>query len=345
MSRPTIADIALTVGVSKGAVSYALNGRPGVSDATRSRILAVARERGWRPHAAARALSGQGGDAIGLVLSRPARTLEVDPFFTQLVAGIESEISTRGSALVFQVVSDHSAEIEVYRRWWSERRVDGVLLVDVHVDDVRLPVLADLGMPVVVLGSRPPSDGVIGVWSNDGESMRGLLDYLVATGHDHVARIAGPAHLEHTAVRTEALIHHAGELGIGRCEIIDTDYSLEAGAAATREILSRREGRPSVLIYDNDIMALAGLSVTQEMGVSVPDDISIVAWDDSMLCRVVHPALTALGRDVPGFGATAARLLCDLLKGEAVRSEHVPPAQLVVRGSTARRSARVAGAR
>ena len=102
--RTTIKDIAERAGVSKGAVSYALNGRPGVSDETRDRILAIADELGWYPNRAARALSASRADACGLVLARPATTIALEPFFMEFIAGVEAELSPRSIGLTIQLV-------------------------------------------------------------------------------------------------------------------------------------------------------------------------------------------------------------------------------------------------
>src|SRR5689334_19053067 len=110
MKRPTIADIAERAGVTKSTVSFALNGRPGVSDATRARILDIAHEMGWQPSRAARALSGGRAGVLGLVVDRPARTLGVEPFFMQLISGIEGELSSRDIALMLQVTEDAAAQ-------------------------------------------------------------------------------------------------------------------------------------------------------------------------------------------------------------------------------------------
>ncbi len=150
--RPTITDIAQRAGVSKGSVSYALNGHPGVSELTRKRILAIAEEIGWHPNRAARALSASRAGACGLALARPARTLAYEPFFSKLLSGIEAELSARQFALMLQIVEDVEAETEVLRRWWAERRVDGVLLVDLRVDDPRIPLVEKLGLPAVIVG-------------------------------------------------------------------------------------------------------------------------------------------------------------------------------------------------
>ncbi|MDR3081943.1 MAG: LacI family transcriptional regulator [Streptomyces sp.] len=172
MKRPTIADIARQAGVSKVAVSYALNDQPGVSASTRARIKAIAQEVGWRPSSAARALNGAQARAVGLAVCRPARTLSVEPFFMELIGGIESELAPRSIALMLQTVTSHDDEIELYRRWWGEGRVDGALLVDLHDDDARVPALAALDMPVVALGPPHASGSVPAVWSDDGASIR-----------------------------------------------------------------------------------------------------------------------------------------------------------------------------
>src|SRR5215470_8494391 len=105
VKRPTIADIARRAGVSKGAVSYALNGQPGVSEATRRRIVAIAEEIGFNPNSAARVLSGARARAIGLALCRPARILGIEPWFMGLISGFETELSVRSYALTLQVVA------------------------------------------------------------------------------------------------------------------------------------------------------------------------------------------------------------------------------------------------
>lgn len=152
MRRPTISDIAQLAGVSKVAVSYALNGQSGVSEATRQRILAIADELGFRPSSAARALSGAAAQAVGLVLSRPARTLGLEPFFMELISGVEAALSARSYALMLQVVANPAAELDLYQRWWGERRVDGVLVCDLRDEDPRVPALESLTLPAVIIG-------------------------------------------------------------------------------------------------------------------------------------------------------------------------------------------------
>ncbi|MGH9282733.1 MAG: LacI family DNA-binding transcriptional regulator, partial [Acidimicrobiales bacterium] len=130
--RPTILDVARRAGVSKGAVSFALNGRPGLAPATRDRILVAARELEWRPSPRARALSHSRAFALGLVMSRPPALLGADPWFAQFLAGIESTLAGQGMALVLQVVGAGAPEEEGYRRLAQDARVDGVFLIDLR---------------------------------------------------------------------------------------------------------------------------------------------------------------------------------------------------------------------
>src|SRR5262245_323574 len=167
MKRLTISDIADAAGVSTGAVSYALNGKPGVSPATRERVLRIADSLGWRPSNAARALTRSRAGALGLIVDRPAQVLGVEPFFMQLVAGIEAALrSDPSTALTLQLTEDSAAETETYRRWWAERRVDGVILVDLHEQDARLDVVTEIGLPAVALG-YPQSPAVPAIWADD----------------------------------------------------------------------------------------------------------------------------------------------------------------------------------
>ncbi len=334
MKRPTIADIARRAGVSKGAVSYALNGQAGVSEATRSRIRAIAEELGWSPNTAARALSGATAYAIGLAICRPARILGIEPFFMELISGLEAELSARSYALTLQVVADSAAELDVYRRWWAERRVDGVILVDLRVTDPRVPELEKLGLPAVAIGDPRGTGRLAGVWADDAVALTEVVEYLVALGHERIGRVTGLPDLLHTRIRDEAFGAACAKAGVREPTVVQADYTGETSARITRRLLSSRTG-PTAVIYDNDVMAVAGLAVAQEMGRAVPGDLSIVAWDDSPLCQLVHPPLTAVSRDIPAYGAHAARHLLAAIAGQPVTNFQDETPRLVPRGSTA----------
>ncbi|AXI76894.1 LacI family DNA-binding transcriptional regulator [Peterkaempfera bronchialis] len=332
MKRPTMADIARRAGVTKAAVSFALNGRPGVSEPTRRRILAIADELGWQPNSAARALSDGRAGAFGLVVDRPARMLGLEPFFMQLISGIQAELSIDGTPLLFTVAEDQQAEIETYRSWWAQRRVDGVFLVDMQVADARVPVLEELGMPTVVIGAPIGNGRLPAVWSDDAAAAHTALQHLAALGHRRVARVCGPAHLRHTEIRSAAIERLAPTLGM-ECTTVATDYSADEGAAAARSLLTGQDP-PTAILFDSDLTAVSGLTAAQALGLRVPGDVSIVGWGDSALCELVHPPLTALSRDVAAHGGHAARLLRTVAAGTRVAHVQDASARLALRGST-----------
>jgi DNA-binding LacI/PurR family transcriptional regulator len=331
-ARVTIVDIAARAGVSRGAVSYALNGRPGLAPSTRQRILDAAAELGWYPNAAARALSGSAVSACGLVLARTPRTLAVEPFFMGLIAGMESKLSAESIALTLQVVESVEAEVVVLRRWWAERRVDGVFVVDLRTDDPRIPLVEDLGFPAVLVGGPEGTEDLPAVWSEDGETMAAVVRYLAKLGHRRLARVAGDPAFRHTVRRTEVFEATVTELGL-EGTVVHTDFMAETGAEATRRLLLSSVP-PTAVVYDNDILAVAGLGVAHELHVDVPGELSIVAWDDSAYLPVVHPPLTAVSRDIPAFGAMAADVLLTRLRSGTVVRRASPPSVITPRGST-----------
>ena len=145
--RPTIADVARRAGVSRAAVSFAINGRPGVAEETRARILRAVEELGWRPSGSARALFRAQTGAIGLVLVRHADRLEFDDSFVRFLAGVERTLTARDYALLLQVLSpDAGAGLDAYRRLANSRRIDGMLVTDVLVEDPRFGLLAESGL-------------------------------------------------------------------------------------------------------------------------------------------------------------------------------------------------------
>jgi DNA-binding LacI/PurR family transcriptional regulator len=333
--RVTIGQIAERAGVSIGAVSYALNGKPGVSSSTRERVLQIADDLGWNPSHAARSLSTSRANTIGLVLARPPRLLGVEPFYMEFISGVEETIAEQGIALMLHVVPSIEKELETYREWTSQRRVDGVVLVDLAHDDLRPDAMAAIGIPAISVSSTESANGLPHVWTDDHGAMRDAMRYLIRLGHRRIARISGPARLSHTRERNRAFAELATRANLDDADILSTDFTGEAGARATRALLTRPVP-PTAIVYDNDIMAVAGLGVAAELGIQVPREVSILAWDDSPVCEITHPPLSAMKRDVPGLGAAAARLVLDVVNRTAQASASIegPRPILLPRGST-----------
>jgi len=225
VSRHTINDVARAAGVSKGAVSLAFNDRPGIGDDTRARILATARELGWTPSPRARALSVSRALALGLVMARPPETLRADPFFPSFIAGLESEISRTGYALLLQVVPEHEAEHESYRRLSAEGRVDGVFLTDLYVDDPRPALLAELGLPAVIIGPALSETYWPAVGVDDQPGITAAVEHLLELGHTRIAHVSGPSVMVHGRSRREAWASALAGAGHPEGTWVEADFS------------------------------------------------------------------------------------------------------------------------
>lgn len=332
MRRPTIADVAQRAGVSKGAVSFALNGRSGVSSATRQRILDVAAELGWAPNRQARALSTSRASALGLVVARAPELLGADPFFPTFIAGVETVLAARDQALVLQVVTSPAAEEAGYRRLARDGRVDGVLVVDLRRDDARIALLAEIGLPAVTLNRPDVPTPFPSVILDDRPGITAAVRHLIDLGHTAIAHVAGPEPYLHAAARRQAFLDAMADAGLpGR--VVDGDFTAAGGRAATQRLLDAPD-RPTAIVFANDVMALAAVAAAAELGVRIPDDLSVTGYDDTDLAGYVHPALTTVRADALGWGEVAASTLLALVDGEDVTDTELPPAELVLRRST-----------
>jgi DNA-binding LacI/PurR family transcriptional regulator len=193
-------------------------------------------------------------------------------------------------------------------------------------------VLEELSMPAVVVGTTRASGALPAVWYDNRAASETAITYLGALGHRRIGRVTGISRYWHTKIRNDAVHEAAGLAGI-QVTSVEGDYTGESGVHGTRKLLNRADP-PSAILYDNDVMAVAGLGEAQRMGVSVPADLSIMAWDDSMLCELVHPALTALRRDIVAVGTESARRLCEMAAGIGVGNFREPAPELMVRDST-----------
>ncbi|MFQ4148647.1 LacI family DNA-binding transcriptional regulator [Arthrobacter sp. LAPM80] len=334
MKRVTITDIAKLAGVSPGAVSFALNGRPGVSEQTRRRILSIAAEHQWVPSSAARALVGSRAGVIGFAVNRSASTLGTQAFFTDLIAGMQSVLAEYRIAIHVVLVSSIEEEVGTYRHWRGAHQVDGVIVIDPRDEDPRLTALREMELPAVVIGSHTSEPGQPAtILLDDSQVAHTLFDYLATLGHRSIAFVAGPAEFQHTRMRMDVLAALSGQGVSG--EVISTDFSPAAAASTMRRLLSRAE-RPTAVVFDNEMMAIAGLRAAQEMRLSVPQDLSIASFDDSVVAGLVRPSITCITRDTFGLGADAANFLREQIDAAQVLPDRIGALpQLTVRESTA----------
>jgi DNA-binding LacI/PurR family transcriptional regulator len=327
-------DVARRAGVSRTAVSYALTGRPGVSDSTRALVRQIAAEIGFEANHAARAMHGGTVQTVGMVLRRPVGSLSLEAFRRQFIGGVEAALQDQGYGLLIQFVTDLQSEVDTLRRWWSQRYVDGYLLMSLRAGDPRLRATEEMGALAVLIGGPDPSTSLPTLWTDDAAAIVEAMRYLAALGHRRIVRVAGPPDMLHTAMRTQAFDAVCRQLGIAdTATTLPGGYTREDGQRATRMLLGMTP-RPTAILYDNDVAAMAGLAVAREMGVRVPTELSIVGWEDSMLAEVVRPTLTVLRRDIVAYGQLAAEMLLATIHGESPGTVQGDTPQLEVRGST-----------
>jgi LacI family transcriptional regulator, repressor for deo operon, udp, cdd, tsx, nupC, and nupG len=312
--RPTIDDVAALAGVSSAAVSFAVNGRPGVGDETRRRILAAADERGWRPSASARALTEARARAIGLLLARSVDQLEVDPFFVRFLAGVERALARSDHDLVLRVAE--RVELGLYERLAAAGRVDGFLLCDVEVDDPRFALLEAAGLPVVVAGHPVSPCPFPAIETEHAAGMALVVEHLVALGHERIAFVGGPAHYEHVQARLVTFRAALAAAGLRPGPITHDAFDFEPGVTA--------------VVHTSDVLAMATLGAARERGATL----SITGFDDSPLAALASPALTSVRIDYAAFGESAAAQLVAALRKDEPPVYVAAPPELIVREST-----------
>ncbi|WP_326695088.1 LacI family DNA-binding transcriptional regulator [Streptomyces sp. NBC_01766] len=319
--RPTIKDVAAGAGVSTAAVSKVFNNTGRISEPTRRRILDAAERLGWSPSASASALRRSRTRTVAMVVRRPTDVLGADPFFSELITGLESELSPRGYGLLLHLAGDVREETALYERLAAEGRVDGAVLTEHRADDPRLPLLKGLGLPAVLLSTA------------HGNGITEAVGHLLALGHRRIGYVCGPDDLLHTRFRLRVLREALAAHGLVPAAVVHTDFT-EAEATAATERLLALDDRPTALVYANDSMAVCGLGTAQRAGLSVPGELSVVGYDNLPLGRWIHPRLTTVDQYVQQAGAAAARELLAQC-GEDVRTEPLTgQPRLVIREST-----------
>ncbi|XVV15202.1 LacI family DNA-binding transcriptional regulator [Actinoplanes sp. CA-131856] len=265
---------------------------------------------------------------VGLVLARESRVLGEEPYYHEFIEGLERVLTPAGVSVLVKVVTDRAAEAETYDRWAAEGRFDGVVLVDLAPDDARVGLVHQLGLPAVVLGAPSTASGLPTVWTDDAGFAREAVRFLAERGHEVIGHISGPTTFAHTQLRQAGA--EAEARGVRLVGTVG-DYSYDSGRAAVAELIP---AAPTAIVCDNDVMALAALDALAEHGLSVPGDVSVVAWDDSAQCQLAVPALSAMSHDVGRIGELAAGALLEAMAGSPPEVYEAPAAHIVARAST-----------
>ncbi|WP_168207431.1 LacI family DNA-binding transcriptional regulator [Microlunatus elymi] len=332
--RATIVDVARASGVSLSAASYALNGKPGVSEATRALVVRTAEQLGWVPSHTARALQGQRTRVVGLVFAvdGPAQR-SLSDYMMRFVNGINTELAADDRAMLVTTVDSAESELEVYRSWASQRRVDGFVITNVRRDDARLDLVQKLEIPAVIAGDVRGHSPVPSVWTDDAAAMTMTLDHLLSKGHRRIVRFSDNPHYLHAEQRAAAFEDYLAEHGL-RADGNLTAAPNRVETTAQLRVLLAEPDPPTALICDSADRACQTLLALKDLGRPVPEDLALVVWDDAPVCEITTPTLTAVARDAFDYGAAVARQLVAQLSGTAAGDCQGIVSELIVRESS-----------
>jgi LacI family transcriptional regulator len=343
---PTLKDVAALASVGVVTASGVLNGsRSGtrVSDATRERILRAAADLRYHPNHAARSLRHRRTGAIGVLFNWITWPPVVsNPYEIAALEGILEGAGERGYQVMLFTGDGRSvgSSMEAVR----ERRVDGVLLLAPLLQDPVLSEVMSLGMPAVSLSARMDDARVPWVDVDNVEGMRLLVDHLVGLGHRRIAHVTGPMDQSSIVERRDAFVERLAHHGL---PVVDEWISTGSpGTARERaEKILSGTSRPTAIVAWNDGVAVDLVEAVQGMGLRVPEDVSVVGFDDDRRAAACRPPLTTVRHPVRQVCRSGTHLLVDLLEGRPVQGPPRWQPELVVRSSTSSPGEQVAEGR
>jgi len=333
--RPTLEEVAARAGVGRGTASRVINGSPRVSEATREAVQAAVAELGYVPNRAARALAGNRTDAIALVVPEPETRFFAEPYFSAIVRGVGAALADTDMQLLL-TLAGNDRERRRLAQYLTAHRVDGVLLVAVHADDPLPELLEQLGMPCVISGARHAAEPLASVDSDNFDGARAAVEHLITRGRRSVATITGRLEVYGAQRRLDGYRAALAAAGLPPDErlIAPADFTEEGGARAMRELLARRPHLDAVFAA-SDVMAAGARQVLREADRRIPEDVALIGFDDSVVARHMHPALTSVRQPIEEMGRRMAQLLLEEIAGRTgERPTVVLPTELVVRDSS-----------
>jgi DNA-binding LacI/PurR family transcriptional regulator len=334
----TIKDIAKKAGVSVTTVSRALNGYDDVNEETRKKIKQVASELAYSPSAVARSLVSKKTRTIGLIISDINRAGAKDAFAYEVLCGINDRTGELNYDLLLFSTNPSKQMEKSYAELCKERNVDGAILSGLRMDDPYLQEVIEQNAFPCVLIDIPRMDRNVAYIASDSKAgasvaVRHLLDY----GHRQIAMINGHNQAFVSQERYLGYKEALQQQGITVNEelVIDGQFSEDGGAEAMYQILLRHP-EVTAIFCASDLMALGAMRTLERMGRKVPDDISIVGFDDIMISSYCSPKLTTIRQDKYELGYQAAQLLIDLLEDRTDNRKTLLGNQLMIRESTRR---------
>ncbi|UTT42520.1 LacI family DNA-binding transcriptional regulator [Exiguobacterium aurantiacum] len=331
----TIYDLAKKTGFSITTVSKALNNYKDVSEKTRAKILKAAAEMDYLPNAHAQSLSTKKSWAIGVMFSEANEVGMKHPFFNGIIESFRHATEEHGYDLIFASRNLRNRDMS-YLEHFKHRAVDGIVVICSDRMDEQVQELMQSDIPIVVVDMDSANCSV--VYSDNTEGARLAVNYLHELGHRHIAHIAGDSSIDAGAARVKGyeLAMEELDLPIQPGYLVNAGFfSVEEGKQAMEKLL-QLESPPTAVFVAGDQMAIGAIEAVHEHGLRVPEDISIIGYDDIEMIKYITPKLTTIRQDTDEIGEAAAELLIEQMTAKERRTERrVIPVQLIERASCA----------
>lgn len=334
--KPSITDVARLAGVSRTTVSYVLNDVAGIhiSDKTRQRVLDAVRQLDYHPNAIARSLARKQTLTLGLVLAAHPDRLGADAFLPPVIYGVSSITSPAGFRLLVEVIDDMSRP-NGFHSLIREVHIDGIILGGLQTSDEQLERLGAENFPVVLWG-RIPESSLPFVDVDNVSAARMAVEHLIQLGHKRIACITNaPLRYPESAGRLSGYQAALAAHGLPYDEQLVQygDYQERSGYQAMQTLLALPE-RPTAVFVASDVVALGALSAARTAGLTVPDNLAVIGFDDIQLAQYVVPALTSVRVPAREIGATGAQMLLNMIQtGQRPASVYLET-ELMVRESS-----------
>lgn len=324
----SIKDIARAAGVSHSTVSRALSNHPLIAETTRRRIKLIAQELGYAPNAIARGLVTQQTRVIGVIVTSIA-----DPFVAEVVRGIE-EVAADNHYRVFLGTShaDPTREVNLVKAL-REWRVDGVIVASSRVGALYLPLLEEMGAPIVLINNQHDGPYIHSVTVDNVQGGQLATRFLISQGHRTIGYLSGPSENSSNRDRLMGYQRALAEANIPFDSFLVQPGNGRADAGKQVHQFFTRSPTPTAIFCYNDMTAIGALDAIKRRGLRVPDDISLVGFDNIEFASYVDPPLTTIHQPKDEMGRLAMRMLIDLLNGKDA-SNILVPGELIVREST-----------
>ncbi|UWQ17492.1 LacI family DNA-binding transcriptional regulator [Jannaschia sp. M317] len=314
-ARVTIAQLAAETGLTKGTVSRALNGYPDIAEATRARVQRAADRLGYRPMAQAQAIRTGRAKALGLVMEVSEHDGH-SPFLTDFLAGVTTAAGAQGWTLTVATAPSGEQMRDVLDGLIEDRKADGFILQRTLRKDPRIEYLREKGVPFVLYGRCEDLTGISYYDIRGGAAMRAGVRRLVEMGHRDIALVTSGSEYNYAHLRTQGFLTAMAAEGLTPVDVVWGARDHADGVRATRQLLDR-DAPPTAIIYVLDQAALGGYRAVKERGLTVGQDVSIMAYDGIPEAANASPPLTTWKVDTKAAGAALARMLIERIKGEA----------------------------